>query len=192
MPSSRGRGFHPKDEAPCNSLCWKHMVNYVFEDLRRGRTPTVLQRLREHQLYAKLSQCEFWISEVLFLGHIINWDGLVVDSKKVADILNPPRAPPVRRPRRALARAVDLVCASLEPGQSASPAPAPLTPLAHLSAPASALALGTDLGRRSVIGWLKTSSTPSVCSFIRRTLGFREIKPVIPEICSRAPGILQK
>jgi hypothetical protein len=32
----------------------------------------VLQRLREHQLYAKLSKCEFWINEVLFLGHIIN------------------------------------------------------------------------------------------------------------------------
>jgi hypothetical protein len=48
----------------------------------------VLQRLREHQLYAKLSKCEFWIDEVLFLGHIINKDGLTVDPKKVADILN--------------------------------------------------------------------------------------------------------
>jgi hypothetical protein len=48
----------------------------------------VLQRLREHQLYAKLSKCESWINEVLFLGHIINKDGLVVDPKKVADILN--------------------------------------------------------------------------------------------------------
>jgi hypothetical protein len=48
----------------------------------------VLQRLREHQLYAKLSKCEFWINEVQFLGHIINKDGLVVDPKKVADILN--------------------------------------------------------------------------------------------------------
>jgi hypothetical protein len=48
----------------------------------------VLQRLREHQLYAKLSKCEFWIHEVLFLGHIINQDGLAVDPKKVADILN--------------------------------------------------------------------------------------------------------
>jgi hypothetical protein len=47
----------------------------------------VLQRLREHQLYAKLSKCEFWIDEVLFLGHIINKDGLVVDPKKVIDIL---------------------------------------------------------------------------------------------------------
>jgi hypothetical protein len=44
--------------------------------------------LREHQLYAKLSKCEFWIEEVMFLGHIINKDGLVVDPKKVADILN--------------------------------------------------------------------------------------------------------
>jgi hypothetical protein len=48
----------------------------------------VLQRLREHQLYAKLSKCEFWINEVMLLGHIINKDGLVVDPKKVADILN--------------------------------------------------------------------------------------------------------
>jgi hypothetical protein len=48
----------------------------------------VLQRLREHQLYAKLSKREFWIDEILFLGHIINRDGLAVDPKKVADILN--------------------------------------------------------------------------------------------------------
>jgi hypothetical protein len=48
----------------------------------------VLQRLREHQLYAKLSKCEFWIDEVLLLDHIINKDGLVVDPKKLAEILN--------------------------------------------------------------------------------------------------------
>jgi hypothetical protein len=48
----------------------------------------VLQRLRHCQLYAKLSKCEFWISEVLFLGHIINQDGLAVDPKKVAAILD--------------------------------------------------------------------------------------------------------
>jgi hypothetical protein len=48
----------------------------------------VLQRLRDCQLYAKLSKCEFWISEVLFLDHIINRDGLVIDPKKVATILD--------------------------------------------------------------------------------------------------------
>jgi hypothetical protein len=37
-------------------------------------------------LYAKLSTCEFWISEDLFLGHIVHRDGLVLDPKKVADI----------------------------------------------------------------------------------------------------------
>jgi hypothetical protein len=48
----------------------------------------VLQRLWDCQLYAKLSKCEFWISEFLFFGHIINRDGLAVDPKKVAAILD--------------------------------------------------------------------------------------------------------
>ena len=29
----------------------------------------VLQTLREHKLYAKLSKCEFWLEKVSFLGH---------------------------------------------------------------------------------------------------------------------------
>jgi hypothetical protein len=33
---------------------------------------TVLQRLRDHQLYAKLSKCEFWLREIKFLGHTIS------------------------------------------------------------------------------------------------------------------------
>jgi hypothetical protein len=48
----------------------------------------VLQRLRDCQLYAKLSKCEFWISEILFLGHIINREGLDADPKKVTAILD--------------------------------------------------------------------------------------------------------
>jgi hypothetical protein len=48
----------------------------------------VLQRLRDCQLYAKLSKCEFWINEVLFLDHIINRERLAVDPKKVAAILD--------------------------------------------------------------------------------------------------------
>ena len=30
----------------------------------------VLQKLKENQLYAKLSKCEFWLDEVSFLGHV--------------------------------------------------------------------------------------------------------------------------
>ena len=46
----------------------------------------VLQKLRDNQLYAKLSKCEFWISEVSFLGHIISNGGISVDPAKVKEI----------------------------------------------------------------------------------------------------------
>ena len=48
----------------------------------------VLQKLREHQLYAKFSKCEFWLKEVSFLGHIISNGWLAVDPKKVRDVLS--------------------------------------------------------------------------------------------------------
>jgi hypothetical protein len=47
----------------------------------------VLQKLREHELYAKFSKCEFWLKEVSFLGHIITNGGIVVDPSKVSDVL---------------------------------------------------------------------------------------------------------
>jgi hypothetical protein len=54
----------------------------------------MLQRLRDHQLYAKFSKCEFWISEVPFLGHVISSEGIVVDPSKVRDVLDwePPKS----------------------------------------------------------------------------------------------------
>ncbi|XP_039688643.1 uncharacterized protein, partial [Medicago truncatula] len=42
----------------------------------------VLQVLKEKRLYAKLSKCEFWLSEVSFLGHIIYGGGFAVDPSK--------------------------------------------------------------------------------------------------------------
>jgi hypothetical protein len=39
----------------------------------------VLQKLRDNQLYAKFSKCEFWIGEVPFLGHIISNGGISVE-----------------------------------------------------------------------------------------------------------------
>ena len=45
----------------------------------------VLQKLIEHQLYAKFSKCEFLLKEVSFLGHIISNGGVAVDPKKVRD-----------------------------------------------------------------------------------------------------------
>jgi hypothetical protein len=43
----------------------------------------VLQRLRDHHLYAKFSKCEFWLDTVKFLGHTISKDGISVDPSKV-------------------------------------------------------------------------------------------------------------
>ena len=47
----------------------------------------VLQKLRENQLYAKLSKCKFWLSKVSFLGHVITDGGIIVDPGKVKDVL---------------------------------------------------------------------------------------------------------
>jgi hypothetical protein len=47
----------------------------------------VLQKLREHRLYAKLSKCEFWMKQVAFLGHIISKGGISVDPSKIQDVL---------------------------------------------------------------------------------------------------------
>jgi hypothetical protein len=48
----------------------------------------VLQRLREHQLYAKFHKCEFWIKEVPFLGHVVSPEGITVDPSKVKEVLD--------------------------------------------------------------------------------------------------------
>ncbi|KAK8659179.1 hypothetical protein V6N13_029389 [Hibiscus sabdariffa] len=56
----------------------------------------VLQTLREHRLYAKLSKCEFWLKEVTFLGHVVSTKGIQVDPSKIEAIVNwkPPRNVP--------------------------------------------------------------------------------------------------
>ncbi|XP_071921824.1 uncharacterized mitochondrial protein AtMg00860-like [Coffea arabica] len=43
----------------------------------------VLQTLRDHQLYAKFSKCEFWLERVSFLGHVILKEGIAVDPAKI-------------------------------------------------------------------------------------------------------------
>jgi hypothetical protein len=43
----------------------------------------VLQILREHQLYAKLSKCSFYHKQIHYLGHIISKEGIVVDPENI-------------------------------------------------------------------------------------------------------------
>ena len=48
----------------------------------------VLSRLREHMLYAKFSKCEFWLSKVPFLCHILSRDGISLDPSKVQEVMD--------------------------------------------------------------------------------------------------------
>ena len=47
----------------------------------------VLQTLREHQLYAKFSKCEFWLDQVEFLGHVLSGEGIQVDPKMIEAVI---------------------------------------------------------------------------------------------------------
>ncbi|KAK4406374.1 Retrovirus-related Pol polyprotein from transposon.6 [Sesamum angolense] len=47
----------------------------------------VLQILKENELYAKLSKCQFWVNQVVFLGHVISGDGVMPDPSKVKAIM---------------------------------------------------------------------------------------------------------
>ena len=59
----------------------------------------VLQTLIEKQLYAKFNKCEFWLDQVVFLGHIVSGEGIKVDPKKIEAVLNwePPKNVPELR-----------------------------------------------------------------------------------------------
>ncbi|GJS68823.1 putative reverse transcriptase domain-containing protein [Tanacetum coccineum] len=48
----------------------------------------ILELLRKEKLYAKFSKCEFWISIVQFLGHLIDSQGLHVDPAKIEAVKN--------------------------------------------------------------------------------------------------------
>ncbi|GJU17282.1 putative reverse transcriptase domain-containing protein [Tanacetum coccineum] len=46
----------------------------------------ILELLKKEELYAKFSKCEFWIPKVQFLGHVIDSQGIHVDSAKIESI----------------------------------------------------------------------------------------------------------
>ena len=48
----------------------------------------VLHLLRDHRLYAKFRKCEFWLTEVGFLGHMVSASGMSVDPKKVEAMMS--------------------------------------------------------------------------------------------------------
>ena len=51
------------------------------------RLRIILQLLRDHQLYAKFSKGEFWLTEGRFLGHAVSASGVSVDLEKVEAVM---------------------------------------------------------------------------------------------------------
>ncbi|GJY83898.1 putative reverse transcriptase domain-containing protein [Tanacetum coccineum] len=48
-----------------------------------GHLKLILRLLNKEELYAKFSKCEFWLSKVQFLGHVIDREGIHVDPAKI-------------------------------------------------------------------------------------------------------------
>ena len=58
------------------------------EEEHEGHLRIVLQALRNHQLYAKFNKCEFWLTDVKFLGHMVSASGVSMGSEKVEAVMS--------------------------------------------------------------------------------------------------------
>ena len=66
----------------------KILIYSKSEEDHEGHLRIVLQTLREHQLYTKFSKCEFWLTEVRFLGHVVSASRVSVDPEKVEAVMS--------------------------------------------------------------------------------------------------------
>jgi hypothetical protein len=57
-----------------------------YEKEHEQHLRVVLQVLREHELYEKLSKCSFYQRQIHYLGHIISEEGITMDSEKIKSI----------------------------------------------------------------------------------------------------------
>ncbi|KAA3477356.1 reverse transcriptase [Gossypium australe] len=64
------------------------LVYYKIEDEHDEHLRMVLHILHEKEFYVKLSKCEFWLSEVMFMGYMVSPEGIPVDPKKKEPILD--------------------------------------------------------------------------------------------------------
>ncbi|KAH0658259.1 hypothetical protein KY289_027007 [Solanum tuberosum] len=67
-------------------LIYSRSESYQMDHLR-----VELQVLKDHQLFAKFSKCEFWLMFVAFLGHIMSSNGIKVDPKKMDSVKSCPK-----------------------------------------------------------------------------------------------------
>ncbi|GKD01636.1 putative reverse transcriptase domain-containing protein, partial [Tanacetum coccineum] len=61
----------------------------VFMDLMNRHAEhlkLILELLKKEELYAKFSKCDFWLSRVQFIGHVIDSEGIHVDPTMIESI----------------------------------------------------------------------------------------------------------
>jgi hypothetical protein len=67
------------------------LIYSKYEEEHKHHLRMLLQVLREHQLFAKLSKCSFYQRKIHYLGHIISEKGITMDLEKIRSIEGWPR-----------------------------------------------------------------------------------------------------
>ena len=64
------------------------MVYSKSDDEQMGHLKVVLHPLKEHQLFAKYSMCEFLLKSIAFVCYVVLSEGIQVDPKKIKAVRN--------------------------------------------------------------------------------------------------------
>ena len=64
------------------------LIYSISKDEHEEHLRIILGTLREHQLYVKFWKCEFWLTNMAFLGQVISEEGIALDLYKVEGIRN--------------------------------------------------------------------------------------------------------
>nr|GEY35120.1 putative reverse transcriptase domain-containing protein [Tanacetum cinerariifolium] len=78
----------------CKPYLDRFVIVFIYDILiysknrkeHEGHLKLILKLLKEEELYAKFSKCEFWLSKVQFLNHVIDSDGIHVDPANIEAI----------------------------------------------------------------------------------------------------------
>nr|GEW53921.1 Gag-Pol polyprotein [Tanacetum cinerariifolium] len=71
------------DSVRCGDVCNPDKDGCMSKEEHEIHLILVLELLKKGRLFAKLSKCEYWLKDVHFLGHVVNSNGIHVESKDV-------------------------------------------------------------------------------------------------------------
>nr|GEW31211.1 reverse transcriptase domain-containing protein [Tanacetum cinerariifolium] len=88
-------GIHGSDESGVQTVSGFNFMIVFIDDIliysknkedHEEHLKLILEFLKKEELYAKFPKCEFWLQKMLFLGHMINSEGIYVDLPKINSI----------------------------------------------------------------------------------------------------------